>query len=39
MGVEITQDDLSHILILCERVLELTEYRATLADYLRQRWE
>ena len=30
MGVEITETDLSHIQELCERVVELTEYRASL---------
>ena len=37
MGVEITKQDLAHIHELCERVIELSEYRASLADYLKQR--
>lgn len=37
MGVEITQQDLEHIFELCERVIELSEYRASLSDYLKQR--
>jgi nucleolar protein 58 len=37
MGVEITSQDLEHIHELCERVIELSEYRASLSDYLKQR--
>lgn len=37
MGVEITNQDLEHINELCERVIELSEYRASLSDYLKQR--
>merc|ERR1719440_927345 len=37
MGVEITETDLSHIQELCERVVELTEYRASLSSYLKNR--
>lgn len=37
MGVEITSQDLEHINELCERVVELSEYRASLSDYLKQR--
>ena len=37
MGVEITKQDLTHIHELCERVIELSEYRASLSDYLKQR--
>ena len=37
MGVEITNQDLDHINELCERVIELSEYRASLSDYLKQR--
>merc|ERR1711972_548999 len=37
MGTEVTDEDLSNILTLCDRVIELTEYRAALAEYLRVR--
>jgi len=37
MGTEITDDDLMNIQNLCEQVLELTEYRAQLYEYLQNR--
>mmetsp|Transcript_79883 Transcript_79883/g.171202 ORF Transcript_79883/g.171202 Transcript_79883/m.171202 type:complete len:503 (+) Transcript_79883:54-1562(+) len=37
MGTEITPEDLDNILILSDRVIELTEYRASLAEYLKLR--
>jgi len=37
MGTEITEEDYTNILTLCERVIELTEYRASLAEYLKLR--
>mmetsp|Transcript_63806 Transcript_63806/g.152159 ORF Transcript_63806/g.152159 Transcript_63806/m.152159 type:complete len:490 (-) Transcript_63806:149-1618(-) len=37
MGTEITDEDLNNILTLAERVIELTEYRASLAEYLKLR--
>merc|ERR1719201_950913 len=37
MGTEITEEDLANIMVLCERVVELTEYRASLAEYLKLR--
>lgn len=37
MGTEITDEDLTNILTLCDRVIELTEYRASLAEYLKLR--
>merc|ERR1712003_458972 len=37
MGTEITDEDLSNINTLAERVIELTEYRASLAEYLKLR--
>merc|ERR1740121_884574 len=37
MGTEITEEDLGNIMTLCERVIELTEYRASLAEYLKLR--
>lgn len=36
-GTDITEEDLEHILILCERVIELMKYRAELANYLKLR--
>merc|ERR1719291_425230 len=37
MGTEITGEDLSNIHTLADRVVELTEYRASLAEYLKLR--
>eukprot|EP00922_Rhytidocystis_sp_ex-Travisia-forbesii_P012481 GHVS01018810.1.p1 GENE.GHVS01018810.1~~GHVS01018810.1.p1 ORF type:complete len:336 (-),score=33.75 GHVS01018810.1:290-1297(-) len=37
MGTEITEEDLKNIFELADRVEELTEYRASLADYLKYR--
>jgi len=37
MGTEITEEDYANILTLCERVIELTEYRASRAEYLKLR--
>merc|ERR1712066_124525 len=37
MGTEITDEDLNNINTLAERVIELTEYRAWLAEYLKLR--
>merc|ERR1719197_886275 len=37
MGTEITEEDYANILTLCERVIELTEYRGSLAEYLKLR--
>merc|ERR1719195_1852341 len=37
MGTEITEEDLANIMSLCERVIELMEYRASLAEYLKLR--
>eukprot|EP00418_Pyrodinium_bahamense_P009920 CAMPEP_0179108662 /NCGR_PEP_ID=MMETSP0796-20121207/50626_1 /TAXON_ID=73915 /ORGANISM="Pyrodinium bahamense, Strain pbaha01" /LENGTH=516 /DNA_ID=CAMNT_0020806741 /DNA_START=66 /DNA_END=1616 /DNA_ORIENTATION=+ len=37
MGTEITEEDLANILTLSDRVIELTEYRASLAEYLKIR--
>jgi len=37
MGTEITEEDLMNIQSLCEQVLELTEYRAQLYEYLKNR--
>jgi len=37
MGTEVTEEDLVNINTLAERVIELTEYRASLAEYLKLR--
>merc|ERR1712066_197014 len=37
MGTEITEEDLANIMTLCDRVVELVEYRASLAEYLKLR--
>jgi len=37
MGTEVTEEDLVNIHELADRVVELTDYRASLADYLRYR--
>merc|ERR1711933_655422 len=37
MGTEVTEEDLRNIHTLCERVIELTEYRGSLAEYLKLR--
>jgi len=37
MGTEVTEEDLTNINTLAERVAELTEYRASLAEYLKLR--
>jgi len=37
MGTDITDEDLANIMTLCERVIELMEYRASLAEYLKLR--
>merc|ERR1719401_175734 len=37
MGTEITEEDLRNINTLAERVIELTEYRGALAEYLKLR--
>lgn len=37
MGTEITEEDLVNILTLSDRVIELTEYRASLSEYLKLR--
>merc|ERR1711945_12067 len=37
MGTEITQEDLNNIHTLADRVTELTEYRASLSEYLKLR--
>jgi nucleolar protein 58 len=37
MGTEISDDDLENIVYLCDQVVAISEYRAQLYDYLRNR--
>uniref|UniRef100_A0A8D8TUS2 Nucleolar protein 58 n=1 Tax=Cacopsylla melanoneura TaxID=428564 RepID=A0A8D8TUS2_9HEMI len=37
MGTEISDDDIENILLLCDQVLEISNYRGILYDYLRSR--
>lgn len=37
MGTEISDDDIENILLLCDQVLEISNYRGQLYDYLRSR--
>merc|ERR1712168_483310 len=37
MGTEVTNEDIENITFLCEQILEITEYRAQLYDYLKNR--
>ena len=37
MGTEISDSDLTHIHALCDQVISISEYRAQLYDYLRNR--
>ncbi|KAF6202102.1 hypothetical protein GE061_004500 [Apolygus lucorum] len=37
MGTEISDEDILHIQILCDQVLEMTMYRSQLYDYLKSR--
>ena len=37
MGTEVTEEDLTTIHTLAERVIELTEYRGSLAEYWKLR--
>uniref|UniRef100_A0A0K8STU7 Nucleolar protein 58 n=1 Tax=Lygus hesperus TaxID=30085 RepID=A0A0K8STU7_LYGHE len=37
MGTEISEQDILHIQILCDQVLEMTMYRSQLYDYLKSR--
>ena len=37
MGTDISQEDVANISALCEQVISLTEYRAQLFDYLKNR--
>ncbi|XP_040213166.1 nucleolar protein 58 [Rana temporaria] len=37
MGTEVSEEDINNILHLCDQVIEITEYRAQLYDYLKNR--
>jgi nucleolar protein 58 len=39
MGTEISVEDLGHIASLCDQVVELSEYRAQLYEYLKNRMQ
>ncbi|XP_038049142.1 nucleolar protein 58-like [Patiria miniata] len=39
MGTEISEEDFMNIHYLCEQVIEITEYRAQLYDYLKNRMQ
>lgn len=37
MGTEISEEDISRITYLCDQIIEITDYRAQLYDYLKNR--
>ncbi|KAM3917276.1 nucleolar protein 58 isoform 1-T1 [Leptodactylus fuscus] len=37
MGTEVSEEDINNILHLCDQVIEITEYRTQLYDYLKNR--
>ncbi|XP_072034843.1 nucleolar protein 58-like [Amphiura filiformis] len=39
MGTEVSDEDISNIKYLCDQVIEITEYRAQLYDYLKNRMQ
>merc|ERR1712032_1799176 len=39
MGTEVSEEDVTNILMLCEQVVSLSEYRAQLWDYLKNRMQ
>lgn len=39
MGTEVSDEDLAHIRCLCDQVIELSEYRAQLYEYLKNRMQ
>ena len=39
MGTEVGEEDVTNILLLCEQVISLTEYRAQLWEYLKNRMQ
>jgi len=39
MGTEVSEDDTKNVLLLCDQVISLSEYRTQLWDYLRNRMQ
>merc|ERR1712002_506761 len=39
MGTEVTNEDIENITFLCEQILEITDYRTQLYDYLKNRMQ
>ena len=39
MGTEISETDEKHITSLCDQIIELTDYRASLQEYLKNRMQ
>lgn len=39
MGTEISEIDEKHIIALCDQILELVDYRASLQEYLKNRMQ
>ena len=39
MGTEISETDEKYITALCDQILELTDYRANLSEYLKNRMQ
>jgi hypothetical protein len=39
MGTEVSDEDLAHVRCLCDQVIELSEYRAQLYEYLKNRMQ
>jgi nucleolar protein 58 len=37
MGTEVSEEDIGNIMHLCDQVIEITEYRTQLYDYLKNR--
>lgn len=37
MGTEISEEDMNNIIYLCDQIIEMTDYRAQLYDYLKNR--
>lgn len=37
MGTEIAEDDIQHIVQMCDEILDISTYRASLSDYLKSR--
>lgn len=39
MGTEVSQEDIHHVIELCNQVIDISEYRVQLDDYLKTRME